>query len=76
MEESGLSMEFYAARPRAYDEVLPWDHLDYGVTKAFLIRENQKARAAQTTPNCKEKCAGCGSPLCRLRDGKAEGGKE
>lgn len=57
MEECGLSMEFYASRPRAYDEVLPWDHLDYGVAKAFLIRENQKARAAQTTPNCKEKCS-------------------
>ena len=38
-----------------------WDHLDYGVTKQFLIRENQKAHGDAPTPNCREKCSGCGA---------------
>lgn len=60
-EKCGLSPEFYANRERSYDEVLPWEHLDYGVTKRFLMSENEKAKAAATTPNCREKCAGCGA---------------
>ena len=61
-EECGLDPTFYANRRRPYDEVLPWDHLDYGVTKQFLINENEKAKRGETTGNCREKCAGCG--LC------------
>ena len=48
-------------RARISDEMLPWEHLDYGVTKAFLWRERERAYAARTTPNCREKCAGCGA---------------
>ena len=59
--EIGLSPEFYAGRKREYDEINPWDHLDYGVTKRFLIKENELAHNAVTTPNCREKCAGCGA---------------
>lgn len=59
--EIGLSPEFYAGRKREYDEKNPWDHLDYGVTKKFLIKENELAHNAVTTPNCREKCAGCGA---------------
>ena len=59
--ENGLSPEFYAGRKREYAEVNPWDHLDYGVTKKFLICENERAHRAETTPNCREKCAGCGA---------------
>lgn len=59
--ENGLSPEFYAGRKREYTEVNPWDHLDYGVTKKFLICENERAHRAETTPNCREKCAGCGA---------------
>ncbi len=59
--ECGLSMEFYANRQRSFDEVLPWDHLDYGVSKEFLIREMKKAEKAEVTQNCREKCAGCGA---------------
>lgn len=59
--EIGLSPEFYAGRKREYDEINPWDHLDYGVTKKFLIKENELAHNAVTTPNCREKCAGCGA---------------
>ncbi len=59
--DCGLDPSFYANRRRPYDEVLPWDHLDYGVTKKFLISENQKAHEAVTTPNCRQACAGCGA---------------
>ena len=58
--EMGVDPDFYTSRERAYEEVLPWDHIDIGVTKDFFIRENEKAKQAQTTPNCREKCAGCG----------------
>ncbi len=59
--ECGLDPAFYAERTRPYDEITPWEHLDYGVTKAFLIRENERAHAALTTPNCREKCSACGA---------------
>lgn len=60
-KECGISPEFYANRRRSFDEVLPWDHLDYGVTKEFLMRENQKAHESVTTPHCRIKCAACGA---------------
>ncbi len=59
--ECGIAPEFYANRTRPFDEVTPWDHLDYRVTKEFLIRENMTAHKGLTTPNCREKCAGCGA---------------
>ncbi len=58
--DCGIDPSFYANRRFGYDEILPWDHLDYLVSKDFLIRENQKAYRAETTPNCRLKCAGCG----------------
>lgn len=57
----GVDLAFYANRARPYDEVTPWEHLDYGVCKAYLVRENQLARAATTTPHCRQKCSGCGA---------------
>ena len=62
--KNGLDMNFYACRKREYDEVFPWDCFDYYVTKQFLIRENKTAHEAVTTPNCREKCAGCGVNRC------------
>ncbi len=59
--EVGLDPAFYANRTRSYDEVFPWDHLDYGVTKKFLISENKKAHEAVTTPHCRQACSGCGA---------------
>ncbi len=59
-EECGLSPQFYANRKRDFNEILPWDHMDYGVSKAFLMSENKKAHADKTTPNCRDKCSGCG----------------
>ena len=57
--DCGIDPDFYL-RERSYDEVLPWDHISVGVTKEFFMRENEKAKRAETTPNCREKCAGCG----------------
>ncbi len=60
-EECGVNPRFYANRLRSFDEITPWEHLDYRITKEFLIRENMAAHAEKTTPNCREKCAGCGA---------------
>ena len=60
MEQAGLSPDFYATRKREYDERMPWDHLDYFVSKEFLIRENKLTHESKTTPNCRQQCAGCG----------------
>ena len=61
MAENGLQYGFYANRQRPYDEVMPWSHLDYGVTRGYLIRENKLAHENQTTSNCREGCSGCGA---------------
>ena len=57
----GIDPAFYANRRFGLDEVLPWDVIDCGVIKAFLKRERAKAFEGVTTPNCREKCAGCGA---------------
>jgi len=58
-EQSGINPEFYH-RIRKTHEILPWDHIRSGVTKAFLRRELKKAHAEQFTPDCREKCHECG----------------
>ncbi|WP_315168267.1 TIGR03960 family B12-binding radical SAM protein [Metaclostridioides mangenotii] len=60
MEKNDLSIEFYANRDRNYDEVFPWDHIDVGVDKDFLIRENDKAKLDEITPDCRNGCNVCG----------------
>ena len=60
----GIDPAFYANRTRSYEEILPWAHLDYLVSKPFLIHENKKAHEGVTTPSCREKCAGCGANSC------------
>ena len=59
-EECGIDTSFYANRKIGYDEILPWSHLDYMVSHEFLVRENKKALASETTKNCREGCSGCG----------------
>ena len=59
-KETGIDIEFYTLRERSTDEILPWDFIDAGVTKKFLIREWEQAKAETVTPNCRQKCAGCG----------------
>jgi radical SAM superfamily enzyme YgiQ (UPF0313 family) len=59
-ENCGLTMEEYCERQYDYDDVLPWDFIDIGVSKEFFIAENKKAKLGETTNNCREQCAGCG----------------
>lgn len=59
--ETGVDMEFYTLRERSTDEILPWDFIDAGVTKKFLIREWERALAEEVTPNCRQQCSGCGA---------------
>ena len=59
--ETGIDVSFYACRERSADEILPWDFLDIGVTKKFLIREWERAQKETVTPNCKMQCSGCGA---------------
>lgn len=60
-EENGIDPHFYTHRKREFSELLPWDHLDYGVSRKFLEFENKKAHENKTTPHCRIKCAGCGA---------------
>ncbi len=60
MAKNNLSIDFYANRERSYDEVFPWDHIDVGVSKKFLMRENEKAKEETTTADCRHNCNGCG----------------
>lgn len=59
-EKAGIDPAFYANRTREYDEVLPWDHIDVGVSKQFLIRESENAKKEKVTANCRTSCSGCG----------------
>ena len=59
--ENNLDISFYTTRVRKDDEIFPWDFIDCGVTKEFLLREWHNAQSEKTTPNCKEQCQGCGA---------------
>ncbi len=61
LDEMGVDRNFYNYRERSEDEIFPWDFIDAGVTKSFLRREYEKSKRAETTPNCFEKCSGCGA---------------
>ena len=63
----GLSETFYTTRGYGEDEILPWDTVDVGVTKKFLLRERRRAYESQVTPDCREACAGCGAN-CLLKE--------
>ena len=62
-EEAGIDPDFYTYRERPADEILPWDFIDAGVSKQFLRREYETAKAEKVTPNCRMRCSGCG---CRI----------
>ena len=57
----GIDPDFYNYRAMALEETAPWDHMDVGVSRAFLAREYQKALRAETTPPCNRQCSGCGA---------------
>jgi len=69
-KECGINTEFYANRRRSYDEILPWDHINSGISKDFLIKENEKAKNAETSKHCREQCNACGSN--KLNGGKCD----
>ena len=62
-DECGLDPHFYANRQRQKDEIMPWSMISSGVTKAYLWRELQQAKAGVTTPDCRTHCNGCGANL-------------
>ena len=59
--ETEIDLDFYTLRERSTDEILPWDFIDAGVTKQFLIREWEQAKNETVTPNCRQQCSGCGA---------------
>lgn len=69
-EECGIDPYFYTSRKRNYDEILPWDHMDYGIGKKFFQKEAEKAYQSVTTPHCREKCNACGAN--KLNGGKCD----
>ncbi|MDD3223818.1 MAG: TIGR03960 family B12-binding radical SAM protein, partial [Clostridium sp.] len=68
-EECGVDGDFYAYRQREYSEILPWDFIDIGVYKDYLINENEKAKVASVTPDCRLKCHNCGANRA-FKDGR------
>ena len=62
-EECGLDLAFYTTRERKEDEIFPWDFIEIGVSKKFLLREWKRAQKGEVTPNCKSACAGCGAAV-------------
>ena len=60
-KDCGISIDFYTTRERGLMEIFPWDFIDAGVTKEFLKREWQNANREQVTPNCRQRCSGCGA---------------
>lgn len=71
MEECGVDGGFYAYRQREYKEILPWDFIDIGVTKEFLMKENERAKKAEVTRDCRLGCTNCGM---NTGEGFKEGG--
>lgn len=69
-EECGVDPYFYTSRKRSYDEILPWDHMDYGISNKFFQKEDEKAYQSVTTPHCREKCNACGAN--KLNGGKCD----
>jgi radical SAM-linked protein len=64
-EEAGLAPDFYLHRPRAEEEVFPWEHIRSGVSKGYLLREWHKALVGDATPDCRNQCLACG--VCDLK---------
>ena len=61
--DCGIDLLFYTKRERSIDEIFPWDFIDTGVSKSFLLREWTKAQKEEITPNCRTACQGCGAAV-------------
>lgn len=59
-KDAGVDADFYVQRERSTEEILPWDFIDAGVSKQFLVREWERAQAGKVTDNCRQGCSGCG----------------
>jgi radical SAM superfamily enzyme YgiQ (UPF0313 family) len=68
--ETGVELAFYIHRPRTLDEVLPWDHIDTGLTKRYLARDYEASLRGETRVDCREQCYACGI-LTAFRDQRA-----
>ena len=66
-KKCGVDPNFYTIRGYGEDELLPWESIDVGVSKKFLLRERKRAYAETVTPDCREGCAGCGAN-CLLKE--------
>lgn len=60
-EKCGIEPDFYTKRLRDDDEIFPWDFIDVGITKEFLLREWKTALSEKVTPNCRMRCSACGA---------------
>ena len=60
MEETGIDAAGYAKKSYEIEDELPWDNVDTGVEKSYLIREYRAAASVKKTPDCRLLCAGCG----------------
>ena len=60
-EQTDTSIDFYTTRERSFEEILPWDFIDIGVTKEYLLEEWKRAVKGEVTPNCRGGCSGCGA---------------
>lgn len=69
MKECNIDEDFYVYRDRSYDEILPWDFIDIGVNRKYLGVENEKAKKAELTQNCRKGCTGCGVNV-NFKEGK------
>ena len=69
MKECNIDEDFYVYRDRSYDEILPWDFIDIGVNRRYLEVENEKAKRAELTQNCRKGCTGCGINV-NFKEGK------
>lgn len=69
LAECNVDGDFYVYRQRSYDEILPWDFIDIGVTRKYLERENEKAKTGEPTKNCRKGCTGCGVNV-NFKDGE------
>ncbi len=65
LKEQGIDPAFYANRRRDYNEIMPWDHLDYYISKEFLVREHKHALDSLTTPHCRQLCSVCGAAAAK-----------
>ncbi|WP_143315626.1 TIGR03960 family B12-binding radical SAM protein [Clostridium sp. HBUAS56017] len=73
LKECNVDGDFYAYRERSYDEILPWDFIDIGVNRKYLEIENERAKKAELTQNCRKGCTGCGIDV-NFKEGKCFAG--